>query len=111
MSSPESISWNLEEVKVDLMQASRACRNRGLNHGAKWTAELNFSLKSIKIDGSIVSAVQQPPDVHGKSRKQRYRNGFLASKTQISRVSLNEVSLYLTPVFPSYPQRKITTIT
>ena len=109
MSSPESISWNLEEVKVDLMQASRACRNRGLNHGAKWTAELNFSLKSIKIDGSIVSAVQQPPDVHGESRKQRYGNWFLASK--ISRVSLNEVSLYLTPVFPSYPQRKITTIT
>lgn len=63
MSSPESISWNLEEVKVDLMHAANDCKHRGLNHGAKWTAELNFSIKTIKMNSTILASVQEPPGV------------------------------------------------
>ena len=112
MSSPESISWNLEEVKVDLMRASRAQRHRGLNHGAKWTAELNFSLKSIKVDTSLIAAEQQPPDVLGE-KASGYRDTFvwwnavpvIQSRPHV--ISLS--SLYNVPSFS--PQRTITTIT
>ena len=65
MSSPEAVSWDLSEVKVDLMRASRDCRHRGLSHGAKWTAELNFSLKKPKTRELDIALVHQPPDVKG----------------------------------------------
>jgi len=65
MSSPESVTWNLAEVKLDLMRASRDCRDRGLAHSAKWAAELNYCLKTPKTRELDIAMIHVPPSVDG----------------------------------------------
>ena len=69
MTSPELMSWNMAEVKVDLIRASRDCRDRGLTHSAKWAAELNFSLKTPKTRELDIAMVHVPPSVDGKVKE------------------------------------------
>ncbi|XP_029681036.1 cell division cycle protein 23 homolog [Formica exsecta] len=46
----ESVKFNLKEVKSDLLHAISECSQRGLLHTTKWLAELNYSLKNVKLD-------------------------------------------------------------
>ncbi|KAL6443150.1 hypothetical protein ACFW04_002831 [Cataglyphis niger] len=46
----ESVKFNLKEVKSDLLHAINECSQRGLLHTTKWLAELNYSLKNVKLD-------------------------------------------------------------
>lgn len=44
------IKFDTKEVKSDLLRAIDECSQRGLMHTTKWLAELNFSLKDVKLD-------------------------------------------------------------
>ncbi|XP_050448492.1 cell division cycle protein 23 homolog [Cataglyphis hispanica] len=46
----ESVKFNLKEVKSDLLHAINECSQRGLLYTTKWLAELNYSLKNVKLD-------------------------------------------------------------
>ncbi|XP_072751597.1 uncharacterized protein [Anoplolepis gracilipes] len=46
----EVVKFNLKEVKSDLLHAISECSQRGLLHTTKWLAELNYSLKGVKLD-------------------------------------------------------------
>lgn len=52
----ESMKFNLKEVKSDLLYAINECSQRGLLHTTKWLAELNYSLKNIKLDAHDLTA-------------------------------------------------------
>ncbi|XP_034946511.1 cell division cycle protein 23 homolog isoform X2 [Chelonus insularis] len=41
---------SIKEVKSDILRAITDCSQRGLMHTTKWLAELNYSLKDIKVD-------------------------------------------------------------
>ncbi|XP_075212921.1 anaphase-promoting complex subunit 8-like [Lycorma delicatula] len=45
---------DLKEVKLSIQKAIVECSRRGLLHGTKWLAELNFSLKDVVIDSSEI---------------------------------------------------------
>ncbi|XP_001607732.1 cell division cycle protein 23 homolog [Nasonia vitripennis] len=46
------LKFDIKEVKSDLLKAIAECSQRGLMHTTKWLAELNYSLKNIKLDPS-----------------------------------------------------------
>ncbi|XP_066595243.1 cell division cycle protein 23 homolog [Prorops nasuta] len=45
-----TIKFNIKEVKSDLLRAIIECSQRGLLHATKWLAELNYSLKDVKLE-------------------------------------------------------------
>ncbi|XP_033208965.1 cell division cycle protein 23 homolog [Belonocnema kinseyi] len=52
------IKLDVKEVKFDLIQAIHECSQRCLKHSTKWLAELNYSLKDIKIDPETLKVSQ-----------------------------------------------------
>lgn len=51
----DSVTLDLKEVKLSIQKAIVECSRRGLLHGTKWLAELNFSLKDVIIDCNEVA--------------------------------------------------------
>ncbi|XP_044008744.1 cell division cycle protein 23 homolog [Aphidius gifuensis] len=49
------IKFDIKEVKADTIRAITECSQRGLLHTTKWLAELNYSLRDIKLDNIIAN--------------------------------------------------------
>jgi len=63
-------------MKMELMTAARDCTSRGLSHGAKWAAELNFALKDAKTRELDLALVHQTLDVSAEEY-----DAYLMAKT------------------------------
>ncbi|KAK2155810.1 hypothetical protein LSH36_230g00037 [Paralvinella palmiformis] len=54
-------SWDLKEIKRDILKAQIDCSKRGLHHSVKWMAELSHSLSQIKAK-DLLPNVEEPED-------------------------------------------------
>ncbi|XP_059082328.1 cell division cycle protein 23 homolog [Tigriopus californicus] len=53
--NPIHLDLDLPAIKLELLQKSLECQQRGLSHSHKWLAEINYALRSVSLPSELAA--------------------------------------------------------